>query len=205
MKNNFTKLARSIDWQKTGGLIPAIIQNAATGQVIMLGYMNNEALQKTLATKKVWFYSRTKKRLWMKGETSKNVLKVVDVMADCDNDTLLIKAEPTGPICHTGSNTCFKNDSASNLTIIAELFELIKKRKVERPKGSYTASLFDKGIDKIGEKIYEEAAEVVRAAKKETKKRLIEESVDLLYHLFVLLVDQNVNLENIAKEFKRRR
>lgn len=205
MKNNFTKLVCAIDWQKTEGLIPAIIQNAATGQVIMLGYMNEQSLQKTLITKKVWFYSRTKQRLWMKGETSKNVLKVVDAIVDCDNDTLLIKAEPTGPICHTGSNTCFKNDSELELTIIAELFELIKKRKLDRPKGSYTTQLFNKGLDKIGEKIYEEAAEVVRAAKKETKKRLIEESVDLLYHLFVLLVDQNVNLENIEKEFKRRR
>lgn len=141
----------------------------------------------------------------MKGETSKNVLKVVDAMVDCDNDTLLIKAEPAGVICHTGNATCFKNDSLPELTIIAELFELIKNRKIDRPKGSYTTELFNKGLDKIGEKIYEEAAEVVRAAKKETKKRLIEESVDLLYHLFVLLVDQNVNLENIAKEFKRRR
>ncbi len=205
MKNNFIKLARSIDWGKTGRLIPAIIQNAATDQVIMLGYMNKQALEKTLATKKVWFYSRTKKRLWMKGETSKNILKIVDVMVDCDNDTLLIKAEPSGPICHIGSETCFKNDSLSELAIIAELFELIKKRKLDRPNGSYTASLFNKGLDKIGEKIYEEAAEVVRAAKKETKKRLIEESVDLMYQLFVLLVDQNVDLENIAKEFKRRR
>ena len=203
-KNNFAQFIGSINWEKTGGLVPAIIQNAATGQVIMLGFMNQQALRKTMTTQKVWFYSRTKKRLWMKGETSKNILKVVNVMIDCDNDTVLVKAQPSGVMCHTGGRTCFRNDTLPELGVIIELFELIKKRKLDRPKGSYTSSLLDNGLGAICEKIYEEAAEVVCAAKKETTKRLVEESVDLLYHLLVLLVDQNIEIQDLVNEFKRR-
>ncbi|MFA5829114.1 MAG: bifunctional phosphoribosyl-AMP cyclohydrolase/phosphoribosyl-ATP diphosphatase HisIE [Candidatus Gracilibacteria bacterium] len=205
-KKNFAQLTKAINWEKVNGLVPAIIQNAMTGQIIMLGYMNNDALKKTMSTQKAWFYSRTKKRLWMKGEESKNVLKIVDISLDCDNDTLLLKANPVGSSCHTGEATCFRGDKLNDKdgAAIQELFELIKNRKRKLPEGSYTVFLFQKGLDKICEKIYEEAAEVVRAAKKETPKRLIEESVDLLYHLFVLLVNNNLKIEQIFKEISKR-
>ena len=152
----------------------------------MLGYMNQEALIKTTQTDLVWFYSRTKKRLWMKGEKSKNTLRVLDIKLDCDNDALLIKVLPQGPTCHTGDITCFseipKNDP------LKDLFSVILNRKQKLPKESYTTSLFNAGLDKISLKVAEESLEVIQAAQKETRKRLTEEVVDLLYHLFVLLV-----------------
>ncbi|MEK7524053.1 MAG: bifunctional phosphoribosyl-AMP cyclohydrolase/phosphoribosyl-ATP diphosphatase HisIE [Patescibacteria group bacterium] len=183
-------------------LIPAIIQDSQNGDVLMLGYMNQQAFQKTLKTKKVWFYSRSKKRLWMKGETSGNVLKFEDAKFDCDRDAILIKARPMGPTCHTGKKSCFGDSKANNA--LSELFNIIVNRKMEMPKNSYTSSLFRAGTKKILAKIKEESAEVIQAAQKETKKRLIEESVDVLYHLFVLLAQKKIALSDIEGEIKKR-
>jgi len=196
------KTLSKLDWKKGNGLLPAIIQHAKTRQVLMLGFMNEEALAKTLKTKKVWFYSRTKKRLWMKGETSKHILRVVDVKVDCDNDTLLISAIPNGPTCHTGAISCFDQDGKT--FALADLFEVIESRKKANPKDSYTAYLFSKGLAKICAKVKEESGEVIKAATRETRKRLIEESVDVLYHLFVLLSHKKIGLEEIEKEAARR-
>ena len=195
-------IVKKINWEKVEGLVPAIIQDSSTGLVLMLGYMNQEALTKTMKTGFVWFYSRTKKRLWMKGETSQNTLKVLDIKLDCDNDTLLIKALPKGPICHTGDMTCFSEIPKSDL--IRDLFSTIISRKQKLPKGSYTTSLFKAGLDKISLKVAEESLEVIHAAQKQTQKRLIEETADLLYHLFVLLAEKNVSLEQVESEIKKR-
>ena len=186
---------KKINWEKVNGLVPAIIQDPSTGLVLMLGYLNQEALTKTMKTGFVWFYSRTRKKLWMKGETSQNTLKVLDIKLDCDNDTLLIKAVPQGPICHTGDLTCFSE--VANNNSIKDLFSTIAGRKEKLPKGSYTISLFKAGLDKISLKVAEESLEVIHAAQKQSQKRLVEETVDLLYHLFVLLADKNVTLEQV--------
>ena len=193
---------KKINWEKVNGLVPAIIQDSSSGLVLMLGYMNKEALAKTMQTGLVWFYSRTKKRLWMKGETSKNTLNVLDIKLDCDNDTLLIKALPKGPICHTGDMTCFSEIPKSDS--IRDLFATIIDRKKQLPKNSYTTSLFKAGLDKISLKVAEESLEVVHAAQKQTQKRLIEETTDLLYHLFVLLAEKSISLEQVESEIKKR-
>ena len=197
-KKNLNK----IDWEKVSSLIPAIVQDSSTGLVLMLGYMNKQALDKTIKTGFIWFYSRTKKRLWMKGETSKNTLKVTDMKLDCDNDTLLVKALPRGYICHTGDMTCFAEIPKSDS--IKDLFAMVVNRKKNLPKKSYTSSLFKAGLDKISLKVAEESLEVVQAAQKQTQKRLIEEITDLLYHLFVLLVYKDVSLEQVESEIKKR-
>jgi len=199
MKN----LIKKINWQKNKGLVPAIIQDFNTGAVLMLGYMNQESLVKTLKTNKVWFYSRSRQRLWMKGEISKNTLTPIEIKPDCDNDTLLIKARPAGPTCHKGNYSCFKE--RSKLDELPDLFKVIQDRKTLMPKNSYTASLFKAGLDKISLKVAEEGLEVVQAAQKETKRRLTEESVDLVYHLFVLLVQKGINLEEFQAEVKKRK
>lgn len=196
-----------IDWQKNDSLIPAIIQDVQTSRVLMLGYMNKESLNKTLTTNKVWFFSRTRKKLWMKGETSKNYLLLKSIKLDCDNDTLLIKVKPCGPTCHLGIESCFDASGIQkqvDIGIFAKLFEIIENRKKELPAGSYTTKLFRRGLKKIKAKIMEEAEEVCRAAQKETKQRVIEESVDVLYHLLVLLSYKNIKLEEIQKEIKKR-
>ena len=190
------------DWKKGRGLVPAIVQDADTCAVLMLGYMNRAALSKTLKTKKVWFYSRSKKRLWMKGEFSRNILSFVGMDVDCDGDALLIKAKPSGPTCHTGDYSCF--GEKETLEIFSELFSVIKDRKKKMPKGSYTSSLFRGGVKRISAKVKEEALEVIQAAKKETKKRLTEESVDPLYHLLVLIAAKGVTLEDVRGEITRR-
>ena len=192
-------LVSKIDWKKINGLIPVIIQDARTRLVLMLGYMNRAALRKTLTTKRVWFYSRTKKRLWMKGETSKNIIKFVGAKLDCDSDTLLIKALPTGSACHNGTSTCF-NENYEDANIFDELYEVILSRKKAMPKNSYTAFLFRKGLKKMCAKIKEESAEVIKAAKRESKQRLVEEAADALFHLFVLLAQKNIGLGEIKKE-----
>lgn len=197
------KLIPQIDWKKGNGLVPAIIQDSQTGTVLMLGYMNRAALQKTLATKRVWFYSRSKKRLWMKGETSKNILKFVEAKLDCDTDALLIKVCPTGPACHTGAPSCFNEKQQQE--IFQELYSVTISRRKTMPKNSYTASLFLKGLKKICAKIREESNEVIQAAQKESKKRLIEESVDLLYHVFVALAARKVDFLDLICEIKKRR
>ena len=197
------KVLKNIDWKKGNGLVPAIIQDSVNDRILMLGYMNKEALEKTLKTGNVWFFSRSKKRLWMKGETSGNVLKFVDLKIDCDGDSLLISAVPSGPTCHEGTTSCFGEKVFANP--ITSLFELIEKRKVEMPDDSYTSLLFKKGVDKICAKIGEESGEVIKAAQKEIQQRLIEESVDLFYHMVVLLVSKDVKLSQFLTEITKRR
>jgi len=184
-------------------LIPAIIQDEGTNTVLMLGYMNKESLKKTQQTKTVWFYSRSKKRLWQKGEISKNYLYVKIIKFDCDKDAILIKVKPAGPTCHTGDYSCFKEKS--NINPLVELFNTIEERKKNLPKNSYTAKLFRGGINKIIGKVMEETTEVINASLRETKKRLIEETADLLYHLFVLLSAKNVKLNDALQEINKRK
>ena len=200
MKN----LIKKINWKKCNGLVPAIIQNANNNMVLMLGYMNKESLTKTLENKNVWFYSKTRKRLWMKGETSGNILNVMDIKLDCDKDVLLIKARPFGPTCHNGNYSCFKERKKIKQLELFKLFETIQDRKEKMPKKSYTTSLFKEGLNKILLKVAEEALEVVQAAQKQTKRRLIEETVDLIYHLFVLLVGKKISLTDIKNEINKR-
>ncbi|MDE2079352.1 MAG: bifunctional phosphoribosyl-AMP cyclohydrolase/phosphoribosyl-ATP diphosphatase HisIE [Patescibacteria group bacterium] len=191
-----------LDWEKVGGMMPAIVQDASNGLVLMLGYMNKEALARTVETGSVWFYSRTRQKLWMKGETSGNVLTVKDIRADCDNDTLLVKAEPAGPVCHSGDRTCFREDEPYDA--LRSLFSVIAARKTELPENSYTTELFKAGINRIALKVAEEALEVVQAGTKQSKERLIEETADLLYHLFVLLVERGATLDDVQMELGKR-
>jgi phosphoribosyl-ATP pyrophosphohydrolase/phosphoribosyl-AMP cyclohydrolase len=193
-----------IDFKKMDGIVPTIVQDSQTKNVLMLGFMNKEALEKTLKSGLVTFWSRTKKRLWQKGEVSNNTLELVSIFTDCDNDSLLITAKPQGSTCHTGKISCFGEVGGSNMEFIKQLYDLIASRKKELPAGSYTTSLFKEGVDKITDKINEESAEVIVAAKKETKIRLIEESGDLLYHLFVLLAEKGIRLEEVVGELKKR-
>jgi len=196
------KIISEINWQKVNNLVPAIIQDSKTSEVLMLGYMNKESLGKTFETKKVWFYSRMKKRLWMKGEKSGNVLEFLKVKLDCDNDTLLIKVRSAGPVCHTGASNCFVSKVDE---VFKMLFDVIKNRKNNPKKKAYTTSLFEEGLNKICVKVAEESGELIKAATKESKQRLIEESVDLIYHLFVLFVERGVGLNEISKEILKRR
>lgn len=196
---------KQLNFSKLGGVIPAVVQDVETKIVLMLGFMNKEALSKTIKSKKVTFWSRTKKRLWEKGEASGNTLKLISISADCDNDTLLISAKPKGPTCHTGAYSCFGTEKQNGLEFLQELYDLIVTRKKELPNKSYTTSLFNEGLVKILEKVEEESGEVLQAAKKETRKRLVEESSDLLYHLFVLLAQKNISLNDIIHELKRRK
>lgn len=196
---------KQLNFAKLGGIIPVVIQDVETKAVLMLGFMNEEALSKTIESKKVTFWSRTKKRLWEKGEVSGNTLKLTSISADCDNDILLILAKPQGPICHTGAYSCFGTEKQSGLKFLQELFDLIVARKKELPKDSYTTSFFKEGLVKILAKLEEESGEVLQAAKKETRKRLIEESSDLLYHLFMLLAQKNISLDDIAQELQYRK
>ena len=194
-----------IDFEKCGSLVPAIIQDATTKNVLMLGYMNQEAYEKTIATRKVTFWSRSRNCLWTKGETSGNFLHLVDVMVDCDNDTLLIKANPDGPTCHTGTDTCWGEDNESNpLLFLTELQDFINKRKQEMPEGSYTTSLFTKGINKIAQKVGEEALETVIEATNGTNDNLVYEASDLLYHLLVMLTEKGLRIEDVALELQKR-
>ncbi|MEK9165568.1 MAG: bifunctional phosphoribosyl-AMP cyclohydrolase/phosphoribosyl-ATP diphosphatase HisIE [Patescibacteria group bacterium] len=193
-----------LDFQKLNGLIPAIIQDSITNQVLMLGFMDKAAYAKTIKTKKVCFYSRTKKKLWTKGETSGNFLNVIKIKTDCDSDCLLIKVKPQGLTCHKGKYSCFGEKPAESCQFLFFLFDLIKERKKTLPAKSYTASLFNQGLEKILEKIDEEAGEVQKAAKEESKKRLIEEGADLLYHLFVLMAEKRITLQEIVKELQKR-
>jgi phosphoribosyl-AMP cyclohydrolase / phosphoribosyl-ATP pyrophosphohydrolase len=192
-----------LNFKKLDGLVPAIVQDSSTMQVLMIGFMNEEAYDKTKKTGKVVFWSRTKKRLWQKGETSGDYLEVVNIKIDCDNDSLLIMAKPQGPTCHKGKYSCFGNKE-NNSMFFEELFDLIRGRKEKRPEKSYTTSLFDKGLDEIVKKVGEESVEVIIAAKSETQERLIEESGDLLYHLLVLLVEKEIGLNKVVEELVRR-
>ena len=195
----------NIDFEKMGGLVPAIIQDADTRQVLMLGFMNQEAYDKTLLTGKVTFWSRSRQTLWTKGETSGNYLDLVSMAADCDNDTLLVRVHPHGPTCHTGTDTCWgEENSASPLQFLAELQDFIEKRKHDMPEGSYTTSLFSKGINKIAQKVGEEALETVIEATNGTPEHLVYEASDLLYHLIVMLTEKGLRIEDVADELHRR-
>jgi phosphoribosyl-AMP cyclohydrolase / phosphoribosyl-ATP pyrophosphohydrolase len=190
------------DFNKTGGLVPVIVQNCLSNKVLMLGYMNNEALEKTINRGLVTFFSRSKNRLWTKGETSGNFLKVKEIQTDCDNDTLLILAEPVGPTCHTGAESCFGDQSAKGF--LYKLEEKIRSRIDENSENSYTNSLFKKGINKIAQKVGEEAVELVIEAKDNNIELFKNEAADLLYHFLILLKAKNIKLSDIEEELRAR-
>lgn len=195
----------NIDFEKTDGLVPAIIQDNTTRNVLMLGYMNREAYEKTMATGKVTFWSRSRNCLWTKGETSGNFLNLVDIKVDCDNDTLLVRVNPTGPACHLGTDTCWSEANDANpLLFLTELQDFINKRHEEMPEGSYTTSLFKDGLNRMAQKVGEEALEAVIEATNGTNDRLIYEASDMFYHLIVLLTSKGLRIEDIAKELKER-
>ena len=195
----------NIDFNKCGGLVPAIIQDARTKNVLMLGYMNEEALRKTQDTGLVTFFSRSRQCLWTKGETSGNYLHVVDIKSDCDNDTLLVRATPDGPTCHTGTDTCWGEENRPNpLLFLSELSDFIEKRHREMPEGSYTTSLFRDGLNRMAQKVGEEALELVIEATNGTNERLIYEGSDMLYHLIVLLTSKGLRIEDMAAELMQR-
>lgn len=191
-----------IDFEKSGGLVPAIIQDADTGVVLMLGYMNEKALEKTLAESKVTFFSRSKNRLWTKGETSGHFLHVVSLRADCDNDTLLIRARPSGPVCHTGADTCF--DETNSRWDLEALEKIIAARKIDRKLGSYTSSLFDSGLNRIAQKVGEETVELIIEAKDDNREKFLNESADLMYHFLVLLSAKGCSLKDVEAVLKGR-
>ncbi len=193
-----------LNYEKLNGLIPAIIQDADTGKVLMLGFMNEAAYQKTIESKRVTFYSRSRKTLWTKGETSGNFLHVKEISADCDADTLLIKATPDGPVCHTGKDTCFDEVNRKGKLFLRQLELIIQDRRENPPAGSYTAKLFEKGMDKIAQKLGEEAVETVIEAMKGDRDRLKEESADLLYHLMVLLTASDLSLRDVDEVLRQR-
>lgn len=194
-----------IDFEKMGGLVPAIIQDATTKNVLMLGFMNEEAYQKTIDTRHVTFWSRTRQTLWTKGETSGHFLNLVSMQIDCDNDTLLVKVNPVGPTCHKGTDTCWGEANDKNpLLFLGELQDFINKRKEEMPEGSYTTSLFTKGVNKIAQKVGEEALETVIEATNGTNDHLVYEASDLLYHLLVLLTEKGLRIEDVASELQQR-
>ena len=193
-----------LDFEKMGGLIPAIVQDNNTNKVLMLGFMNEEAYEETKETGKVTFFSRTKNRLWMKGETSSNTLQVVSMMVDCDNDTILIKANPAGPVCHTGADTCFGEKNVEDIMFLKYLQDFIEQRRQEMPEGSYTTSLFLKGVNRMAQKVGEEAVETVIEATNGTEDGFIYEASDLIYHLIVLLTSKGLRLEDLARELKKR-
>ena len=194
----------NLDFNKLGSLIPAIIQDAQTSVVLMLGFMNEEAYKKTLETNQVTFYSRTKQRLWTKGETSGNYLNVVKILTDCDNDTILVKANPVGPACHTGADTCFGETNKDGVYFLQYLQEFITRRFIEKPEGSYTTSLFNKGVNRMAQKVGEEAVETVIEATNGTDEGFIYEASDMIYHLIVLLTSKGYTLEDLAIELKKR-
>ena len=194
-----------IDFEKMGGLVPAIIQDAKTKTVLMLGYMNKEAYDKTTKTGKVTFFSRSRQCLWTKGETSGNFLELVDIMVDCDNDTLLVKVNPTGPTCHKGTDTCWgEKNEANPLLFLTFLQDFINIRHEEMPEGSYTTSLFKDGVNRMAQKVGEEALEAVIEACNGTNGRLIYEGADMIYPLIVLLTSKGLRIEDLAKELQVR-
>lgn len=193
-----------LDFDKAGGLLPAIIQDAQTSKVLMLGYMNAAAYEQTLAEKRVTFFSRSKNRLWTKGETSGNFLDVIEVREDCDRDTILIKVHPHGPVCHTGADTCFEEENKKDIGFLNQLAAVIHQRKTESADTSYTAHLFQKGLNKIAQKVGEEAVEVIIEAKDDNQDLFLNECADLVYHLLVLLEAKNTGLEEVVSVLEQR-
>jgi phosphoribosyl-ATP pyrophosphohydrolase/phosphoribosyl-AMP cyclohydrolase len=200
------EMSEILDNAKFGadGLIPAIIQDARTREVLTVAYMNKEALQLTLERRETYLWSRSRQKLWHKGETSGNSQKVTKVTLDCDNDAVLVEVEPLGPACHTGSYSCFGVEPELE-GVLQELYSVIEQRKEQRPEGSYTTYLFNSGLDKILKKVGEESTETIVAAKNSDPGRLVSETGDLIYHLLVLLVERGITLDEIAKELKGRR
>ena len=195
----------NVDFQKGGGLVPAIVQDATTGRVLMLGYMNEEALQKTHTSGLVTFFSRSRGELWTKGETSGHYLHLVSIAADCDADALLVKVRPDGPTCHTGTDTCWgERNEPDTLTFLTELQDFIEQRQREMPEGSYTTSLFRDGVNRMAQKVGEEALEACIEAVGGTNERLIYEASDMLYHLIVLLTHKGLRIEDVVAELKER-
>jgi phosphoribosyl-ATP pyrophosphohydrolase/phosphoribosyl-AMP cyclohydrolase len=195
----------NLDYSKLNGLVPAIVQDAVSGKVLMLGFMNEEALEKTIATKQVTFFSRTKNRLWTKGEESGNFLNVVSIKDDCDHDTLLIQANPVGPVCHEGWDTCFnETNAADGFAFLKYLQDFIDRRYQEMPEGSYTTSLFRKGVNRMAQKVGEEAVETVIEATNGTEDGFLYEASDLIYHLIVLLTSKGYRLDDLGLELKKR-
>lgn len=194
----------NIDWKKMKNEVPVIVQDVFTLQVLMLGYMNPLALEKTISTKQVTFYSRSKQRLWTKGETSGNTLTLVEISKDCDSDALLIKATPNGPSCHKNTPSCFNEQRPSNWQFLSELEQLIHSRKTTRPKNSYTTELFDSGILRMAQKVGEEGVEVALAAAAQSNETLIEEAADLLFHLLVLLKAKDLSFDTVLKKMRER-
>ena len=194
----------NIDFSKLNGIVPAIIQDDQTRKVLMLGFMNEEAYAKTIESGLVTFFSRTKNRLWTKGEESGNFLKVVNILNDCDQDTLLILVNPVGPVCHTGSDTCWGEDNKGDVFFLNFLQSFIKKRFEEMPEGSYTTTLFKKGVNRMAQKVGEEAVETVIEATNGTDEMFLYEASDLMYHLIVLLTSKGYSLDDIGRELKKR-
>lgn len=194
----------NIDFSKLNGLVPAIIQDDQTRKVLMLGFMNDEAYAKTVETGLVTFFSRTKNRLWTKGEESGNFLKVVKVLNDCDQDTLLILVNPVGPVCHTGTDTCWGEENKGDVFFLNFLQSFIQKRFEEMPEGSYTTTLFKKGVNRMAQKVGEEAVETVIEATNGTDEMFLYEASDLIYHLIVLLTSKGYSLDDIGRELKKR-
>jgi phosphoribosyl-ATP pyrophosphohydrolase/phosphoribosyl-AMP cyclohydrolase len=192
----------AIQFDKQGGLVPCVVQDSATLRVLMVGYMNEEALQKTIAEKRVTFFSRSKNRLWTKGETSGNFLQVDEVSVDCDQDTLLIKATPAGPVCHTGSDTCF--DEKNQGTSLEFLERTIADRLRNPKEGSYTSQLFHSGINKVAQKVGEEAVELVIEAKDDNRELFLNEAADLMYHYLILLAAKGHSLEDVVSVLRER-
>jgi phosphoribosyl-ATP pyrophosphohydrolase/phosphoribosyl-AMP cyclohydrolase len=197
----------NVDFDKSGGLVPAIVQDADSGAVLMLAYMNREALDETLQRRRAVFYSRSKQRLWEKGETTGHTLDVVDVAVDCDNDTLLITARPRGPACHNGTLTCFGDaprSAATGIAFLAKLEGIIARRAAEKPEASYTARLLDKGIAKVAQKVGEEGVEVALAGVSEDDEKVLAESADLMFHLLVLLRARGLSLKQVVDTLESR-
>lgn len=194
----------ALNWDKVNGLIPAIIQDANSGNVLMLGYMNREALQITLRTNKITFFSRSKQKIWIKGETSRNFLNLVNISADCDNDTLLVMANPTGPTCHKGDETCFKHSEIYNWQVLKSIESIMSQRINDKSSASYTLSLLNDGIDKITQKIGEESIETIIAGLKESDDRLCNEVADLIYHTLVLLKFRQLSFDDVLNTLSSR-
>jgi len=194
----------NIDFKKMEGLIPAVVQDVFTGKVLMVGYMNEAALAKTKESGRVTFFSRSKNRLWTKGETSGNFLELVSMQEDCDGDAILVKAKPLGPVCHTGADTCFEESNTSQTAFIDQLRGIIKERKENPSATSYTSSLFAKGINKLAQKVGEEAVELVIEAKDDNKELFLGEAADLLFHYLVLLEAKDYSLDEVVEVLKKR-